>query len=258
MEEINKYIDKTVIKSFCAVLIYFIMDYVIVPYMITPIIFEIYTKGIDLEYFKDVIINGLDDPYIMSKYYAISICINVVVDAILFIALIALFYQDIIKDVKRLRKDSAKYANLFLIAFIICYLANVITSAISNSVTAENVNQSSINDMLNSNSTNFLFMALLVVILGPVVEELVFRKGIFGVIKNPYAAFIVSALSFAIIHLLSSEGSIADMMLMSLPYLAMGFGFSYIYYKTDKNIMYSILAHIFMNFTSIFLLFFYR
>ena len=43
-------------------------------------------------------------------------------------------------------------------------------------------------------------MILAVVIFTPIVEELVFRKAIFGLFKNKWVGFAVSTLIFGLIH----------------------------------------------------------
>lgn len=83
-----------------------------------------------------------------------------------------------------------------------------------------------------------LFM-IVISIAGPIMEEFVFRKVIFGSLYDiigSVGAAVVSSLIFAFIHLDSHI----------LLYSSMGFVFCYLYYKT-KNIAAPILAHTLMN-----------
>ncbi|WP_027109057.1 CPBP family intramembrane glutamic endopeptidase [Lacticigenium naphthae] len=86
---------------------------------------------------------------------------------------------------------------------------------------------------------HFPIFILLISIAGPVMEEFVFRKVLFGGLIDHIGgigAAVVSSLAFAFIHF---DGHI-------LLYSSMGFVFSYIYYKT-KSISTPIIAHALMN-----------
>ncbi|MGX7418991.1 CPBP family intramembrane glutamic endopeptidase [Carnobacterium gallinarum] len=80
-------------------------------------------------------------------------------------------------------------------------------------------------------------------IFGPIMEEFVFRKVIFGFfydLTGAIGAAVISSLLFAFIHM---DGHI-------LLYSAMGFVFCYLYTKT-KNIATPMIAHILMNSTAV-------
>lgn len=83
------------------------------------------------------------------------------------------------------------------------------------------------------------YFLLLSSIAGPIMEEFVFRKAIFGMGLEKIGgigAAIVSSLMFAVIHF---DGRI-------LVYSTMGLVFSWLYFKT-KNIWTPIIAHCLMN-----------
>ncbi|WP_161879025.1 CPBP family intramembrane glutamic endopeptidase [Alkalibacterium sp. MB6] len=80
---------------------------------------------------------------------------------------------------------------------------------------------------------------LLAGIAGPIMEEFVFRKVMFGLLLDKIGgvgAAVISSLFFAFVHL---DG-------LLLVYSSMGFVFSWLYYKT-KNIWTPIIAHCMMN-----------
>ncbi len=88
---------------------------------------------------------------------------------------------------------------------------------------------------------NSFWGVLAVAIIGPIVEELVFREGILGnMLRNgvaPWTAMIVSALLFGLIHMNPAQ----------VPFAAiMGLLLAIIYYKTG-NIIITSLIHIFNN-----------
>jgi membrane protease YdiL (CAAX protease family) len=77
-------------------------------------------------------------------------------------------------------------------------------------------------------------------IIGPILEEIIFRKIIFGSLYNKYNFFIaaiVSSLLFAVVHM-----ELEHLLL----YSAMGLTFAFLYAKT-KRIFVPIFAHVAMN-----------
>lgn len=77
-------------------------------------------------------------------------------------------------------------------------------------------------------------------IIGPILEEIIFRKIIFGVLyekTNFFIAGLISSIIFGIVH--------ADLKHILL-YTAMGFTFAFLYART-KRIIVPIFAHIMMN-----------
>lgn len=79
-----------------------------------------------------------------------------------------------------------------------------------------------------------------IVVFAPILEELIFRRIIFGTLlpkTNFFIAALVSAIVFAIIHFDFSH---------ILLYAVSGFIFAFIYYKT-KRIIASILSHMLLN-----------
>lgn len=77
-------------------------------------------------------------------------------------------------------------------------------------------------------------------ILGPILEEIVFRKIVFGTLHkrlNFFLSALISSLIFAVAHM---------EFVHILLYTAMGFTFAYLYVKT-KRIIVPIFAHVAMN-----------
>lgn len=83
-------------------------------------------------------------------------------------------------------------------------------------------------------------MILSTVVFGPILEEYVFRRVIFGSLiqtQNFWIAALLSGIFFAIIHLDFAH---------ILVYTISGFIFAFLYYKT-KRIITSIIAHMMLN-----------
>ena len=87
-----------------------------------------------------------------------------------------------------------------------------------------------------------------VVFLAPVVEEMLFRAGIFGLIrgKNRRAAYIVSALCFALYHVVPYAVSQPVYWLFLLEYLPVSLLLAYCYERTN-SIWCSIFFHMLVN-----------
>lgn len=91
---------------------------------------------------------------------------------------------------------------------------------------------------------------LVITFVGPIMEEHVFRKSIFGPLYQHIGgigAAVISSLLFAFLHL---DGHI-------LLYSIIGFAFCYVYYKTG-SIIAPIISHMLMNLLSILPLFFHN
>ena len=87
-------------------------------------------------------------------------------------------------------------------------------------------------------------MSMLIIVapalIGPILEEIVFRKILFGALMERLGFFlssILSSLVFAIVHVDFTH---------TLVYVGMGLVFCYLYKKTE-SIITPILAHMFMN-----------
>lgn len=83
-------------------------------------------------------------------------------------------------------------------------------------------------------------LIIAVAVIGPIVEEIVFRQVIFGSLYQRFGFWIsaaISALIFAVIHMDFEH---------LLVYFAMGVAFSFLYVKT-KRIIVPIIAHVGIN-----------
>ncbi|WP_017187340.1 CPBP family intramembrane glutamic endopeptidase [Alkalibacillus haloalkaliphilus] len=97
-------------------------------------------------------------------------------------------------------------------------------------------NTQSIMEIIEAN----IWFIILPIVFAPILEEIIFRKIIFGELykrTNFIIAGIISALIFAAVHM--------DFTFI-LTYTAMGFAFAYLYVKT-KRIIVPIIAHMAMN-----------
>lgn len=120
------------------------------------------------------------------------------------------------------------YMGQYLAIFIETFLLNIPIGSQNTAGLVEVVNK-------------YPIFLLLIAIFGPIMEEFVFRKAIFGYLfdlTGGIGAAVISSLIFAFIHF---DGHY-------LLYSVMGFVFCYLYWKT-KSIATPIIAHALMNAT---------
>lgn len=188
--------------------------------------------------------------------------ITIVVCGILYNVL----YTDFVDILKNLKW---KYFIYVLVGFGLMFAAAQAASGIqklleiiSKIKLGESANQQAIVDMLKGNALPF--MIITVVFLAPICEELIFRKSIFGLIKNEKIAYIISSLVFAIVHVTEEafgifSGNIGlgfyklfyNFIGYIIPALALGL----IYMTSKKNIYVTILTHMLWNTLSVVLIF---
>ncbi len=108
-------------------------------------------------------------------------------------------------------------------------------------------NQAALEQLIQSGSFfNVFSLFIVAVVLAPIVEEMVYRKAIYGLIKNatkPVFAVLGSAFVFAFVHVLIDLSNFVYI----VPYFALGLVLSFIYYYSGRLIFIPIFAHALMN-----------
>ena len=187
-----------------------------------------------------------------------SSLLNVVVYTILIIPIIWFMKSDLTYDFQLTKSLDKKIFGYVIAGYLYVLFGNILSNIVitflefvfSSTYTPAN-NQLFIESLLQNDG--MILMILGAVILGPIVEELVFRKAMFGLIPKPAIALIVSSFIFALIHIFSElfTLSLLSIILTMIPYLTMGFIFGFIYLKYNKNIYIPILVHMLTNLISI-------
>ena len=83
-------------------------------------------------------------------------------------------------------------------------------------------------------------------IIGPIVEELVFRKSLKNVFKNKWVFVIISGVLFGLLHVIGFELKTPLELLYILPYGSLGAMFAYMDYEIDSTFP-SIIMHMLHN-----------
>lgn len=194
--------------------------------------------------------------------------INLAVYAILFGALIYICYKELFIDFKTLKEDKVSILYRIIASYGIFYAINLCISILTdnintyantvgtllgqkNNLVLVSDNQSVIEEILSSKSA--WAMIISAGILGPVCEELVFRKAIFDACKTKEMALLLSSALFGSIHIISSIGMYngLSIILMTIPYIFSGVALGIIYIKNDCNIWVPTIVHILSNVISI-------
>lgn len=188
-----------------------------------------------------------------EQSYVYTVSLNMFIYILLLVSCVILLKNEIKTDFNILNKTNA--INTFyicLIGIICAYLASILGNIISLILSGSNQsqNQQGIEILLSTKYGPILIIAI--VFMGPIVEELVFRKAIHNTLRNcnvpTWLILIISSLLFGLIHVIDAKDFV-----QIFPYLFMGFvlGSAEIY---SKNIYPSIIIHIILNSISVVML----
>lgn len=159
------------------------------------------------------------------------------------------YRDDLISDFKNLKKDTKGFIRKLILVYIgfilLMYLSNIVLYNIFGSVSS---NESDFRNMLFSSP---FFMSISCGILGPMVEELVFRFPYKNIKTNKLLKFFIYTFIFAFVHVISNLSFPGILYLVSYIFLSIAIGYSY--FKTN-NIYTSMIAHMFNNISTIILL----
>ncbi|HEX7065420.1 MAG TPA: type II CAAX endopeptidase family protein [Bacillales bacterium] len=142
---------------------------------------------------------------------------------------------------RRMAKDRSSVDNAILWAFLGIFLAfgaQILSSLIEQAIGVQPGSENT--QMITRIAREMPIFIVVVAIIGPILEEIVFRKVIFGRLYKKFdfaIAAIISSLLFGLAHV---------EFVHLLTYTAMGFVFAFLYAKT-KRILVPIVAHASMN-----------
>lgn len=153
------------------------------------------------------------------------------------------FKDDFIAFKKEPKSYFSHIATGFILVYISAIVANVILTFVG--VTETSQNEMAIQSMFNPHWISVVTLFLTLVILTPMVEEVVFRKGLYNIVRPRFGdvgAILVSGLVFGFLHV-ASWGDFIQV----IPYALMGLSFSFIYYYSNRNIYVVIAIHALNN-----------
>lgn len=250
-------------NSLIAIIYYFFVMYILAE-IIAAIAIVIYLQ---MNGFSRDIINPNSDSFNPDVYEHMANILNLVLEMVLYtmltVGVVIIMWKPFKKDLSNISKKTFAFGAMGYGLTMAGNFASTILFGILG-ITArkgEASNQEAITSMFNSSPLAIVILFLTIVIMAPIVEELIFRKGIFTLIKDPKLAIIISSLIFGGLHVisptistiglwLSGEANYLDVILefvYIIQYSLMGLGFSIAYVKSNKNVSTTIFSHMLNN-----------
>ena len=163
----------------------------------------------------------------------------------------------LIQQWKEIRKTKRKFffgvlkgwLFLFLMDFLFEFLSSILRQFLV--IDGQSLNQSNLQSTFQVQP---LLIAVLACIIGPLMEELLFRQILLRYLRKSlptWLSIFIVGLAFALIHMHSLSWS---EWVGAIGYLGAGLAFSIIYVKEKENIYYPLLVHMLSNSFSIIVL----
>ena len=175
--------------------------------------------------------------------------INLIYGYINFAAIVIIFHRFLAQSLKHIVHSFWPFVQALILGFALYYAVNLALGLLLGWLWPglENPADDTTIELVRSSGGVMLVCA---VFLGPLVEETLMRGLIFGVIqpKNRIAAYAVSALMFAVLHLWQFAGSVSVGVFLGdiLLYLPAGLALAWTYEKAG-TIWAPIVLHTFIN-----------
>lgn len=240
-----------------------IMAYFLIMFGLTDALSIIPTTIFKLDFYQRLL--GLAKPgtFIYQNDYNYTISINVsyqyLIYVVVFLLLVIFAYNFIKDDLNDFIKNRHQNYKYIWISLLIYYITNIFVNILTIILQvifesgAESLNQVAIESLLSPTNIYSYLYVVPIVIIGPFVEELVFRKCFFTLITNKYLALVISCVVFGLLHTISYDYTLSDLLITTLPYCFSGLAFSLCYLKTN-NFTYSYLLHAGLNLFSFILI----
>jgi membrane protease YdiL (CAAX protease family) len=179
--------------------------------------------------------------FLASIFSVDMILAEIAFDLIMLILVLLCFKDKLKRDLKLFKENGKAYFRYVLpkigIMYVIYFIGAIISASLSKQGTS--VNQEALETLPK------WFLVPIAIIWAPIVEELIFRGVLRRFIKNNKLFIVISGVIFGLIHTIG-EATLANVIIMAIPYAIIGGGWAYLYAKTD-NITNNILAHSFQN-----------
>lgn len=256
--------------SLIGVLVYFGIFYLVAPLLSQlVVIIVIAASGINLgDYNNDI--NQILANY-PELYVNIIATVNLFTYLLLFASVFVIMFKLLKYDIIALRGRMSEFWKNFGITFAILFVASYASSLLVqlllfitglNDFQDNSQNQMTINMMLTANGYTAIVTIIMTIIAAPIIEELVFRKGFFGISKQKGIGTVVaSGLIFGGIHIIDgvisgiigvingtgAAETIVVELIYFINYAGAGLALSFAYRHNKFNIVPNIAAHLAYN-----------
>ncbi len=180
------------------------------------------------------------------NFYVIINTLQFAITAALFVIIDKKAFK---MDWKRFRKARGM-AGQIVIGMVMVYAVGIIAQYILYflGVSGTSQNEMQIANMFQKDPLNLTLLFLTLCVFTPIVEEIVYRKVLYGFLSDKFgtiAAIAGSGLIFGLMHVIT-QGDL----IQSIPYVFMGSVFGYIYYRARQNIFVVVGVHFLNNLIS--------
>ncbi len=199
-----------------------------------------------------------------SVFLAISAFLNLGWYLLIALGLVYIARNYIRSELSAAGEDVKKILGHIFVAFLVMFVANIIIGVIFMALGHDRtaVNQEYLERLAESAPVVRTSLFVFAVLLAPVVEELVFRKGAMGLLARRFglgAGLVLSSLIFALAHGMDEISMLFvgefDQLLSLIPYFALGLIIGYFYHRSGNRIMVAVGVHMLWNFVQVALLF---
>ena len=152
-------------------------------------------------------------------------------------------FKDLLSEnFSKFRKNFKAYRQNLLPMIGKYYLVYLVVSIITFTLSGGNISA----NQINVENLPIFVLIPLAVIYAPIVEECLFRGCLRRFIKNDKVFIMISGIVFGLLHTFSSESSLYMVIVMAIPYAALGGFLAYLYTKTN-NMICNMSLHAFQN-----------
>ncbi len=168
------------------------------------------------------------------------------------ICLVILLKKALKNDLEQFRSQKLKSFGKIVSGMVMIYVTLLIVQNIILLINKEQLgsdNEEYISKLFTKDYLRLTILFFDLVVLAPFVEELVFRKAIFGLfgnVKNKIYPILASGFIFGIMHIMINPSEY----LQSIPYIAMGLVLGFTYYRSNENIYINVGIHMLNNLIS--------
>ena len=207
----------------------------------------IITVGIINPGYASRLMAGLTSSSDNIEYIVSAIFIQVLAGFLPILLMIYIFREDFIGYFKDLKKRPLFYVLLTIGLFIV---GLILSGLVSIWIEGDSKNQLFLEAAIKSNAAPLVFVAA--VIQAPILEELIFRKTLFGMLEkkfrlNKIVTLVIATLFFALIHVVSELTSGDPMqMLVVLTYIPLSLTLGIAYIQTE-NLLIPMIIHFLNN-----------
>jgi membrane protease YdiL (CAAX protease family) len=168
----------------------------------------------------------------------------IVTEIIEMVLIISLFYKKLKENYQDLKKNHEVYFKTYfkywLFILAVMAISNVIITFITSNQTS--ANEETFRELMVKSPIYAYFSG---VIFAPIIEELIFRRGIRNIIPNNTVFILVSGIIFGGLHVVTGYSGPLDLLYL-IPYCTPGLVFAYILTKTD-NVLVTASIHFMHN-----------